>query len=308
MAAVSRNDISATGVLQTYLLRKTLEVFEPELYFYKMGTLPTVAAGYNTLSWAKFTQVAASSVTTGTTSSDGVTPSDTAFTATTITVTPTQYRIVVSLADLVVENNVIGFLEGAAGQVGHALARKVDSVIQTTVMAGTNVAYGGTAANRAALAATDVLTSTLLNRANAKLQSLSAPMIDGFYVAIIHPFQLYDLRRDTSAGSWLDVHKYTTPDRLYKGEIGALFGTRIVVSPNVDTFASSVTVYPALVLGKEAYGVGSFQTLQVMYTPATASDSDPLAQRRKVGAKIAFGTSILQQDAMMRLETGATAI
>ena len=308
MAAVSRNDISSTGVLQTYLLRKTLEVFEPTLYFYKMGTLPTVAAGYNTLSWAKFTQVAASSVTTGTTSTDGVTPTDTAFTATTITVTPTQYRIVVSLADLVIENNVIGFLEGAASQVGAALARKVDSVIQTTVMAGTNVYYGGTAANRAALAATDVLTSTLLNKAGAKLHSLDAPMIDGFYVAIIHPYQEYDLRRDTAAGSWLDMSKYTTPDRLYKGEIGSLYGIRVIVSSHVDTFASTVTVYPALVMGKDAYGVGSFQTLSVLYTPATPSDSDPLAQRRKVGAKIAFGTSILQEDAMVRLETGATAL
>lgn len=307
MAAVTRNDMNA-NVLQTWLNRKTLEVFEPNLYFYRLGEQPMVESGYNTTSWAKFDQIAAGSVTTGTTSNDGVTPSDTAFNATVVTTTPTQYRVVVSLSDLVVELNVIGFLEGAAKAVGDAMARKIDAVIQTTVMAGSNVYYASTTQTRVSLTATDVLTAGLLNKACAKLESLNAPKIDGMYVAVIHPYQLYDLRNATAAGSWLDTAKYANPDKIFKGEIGALFGVRVVVSSNVQTFSSSTTVYPALVIGKGAYGVGTFQSMRTTYTPAVPSDSDPLAQRRKVGAKVAFGTAILQQDAMVRIETGATAL
>lgn len=307
MAAVTRNDMNA-NVLQTWLNRKTLEVFEPNLYFYRLGEQPMVESGYNTTSWAKFDQIAASSVTTGTTSTDGVTPSDTAFNATVVTTTPTQYRVVVSLSDLVVELNVIGFLEGAAKAVGDAMARKIDAVIQTTVMAGTNVYYASSTQTRVSLTATDVLTAGLLNKACAKLESLNAPKIDGMYVAVIHPYQLYDLRNATAAGSWLDTAKYANPDKIFKGEIGALFGVRVVVSSNVQTFSSSTTVYPALVIGKGAYGVGTFQSMRTTYTPAVPSDSDPLAQRRKVGAKVAFGTAILQEDAMVRVETGATAL
>jgi N4-gp56 family major capsid protein len=308
MAAVVRNDLNS-NVLQTWLTRKTLEVFEPNLYFYKLGEQPMVESGYNTTSWAKFDQIAASSVTTGTTSNDGVTPSDTAFNATVITATPTQYRVVVSLADLVVELNVIGFLGDAAKAVGDAMARQIDAVIQTTVMAGSNVYYAnGTtiAAGRPTLLTTEVLTASLLNKACAKLESLDAPKINGMYVAVISPYQLYDLRNSTSAGGWLDVSKYANPEQIYKGEIGALFGVRVVVSSHVQTFASSVTVYPALVVGAGAYGVGTFQSLKVYATPAVASDSDPLAQRRKVGAKVAFAAKILQESAMVRIETGTT--
>lgn len=307
MPAVNRNDLSA-NIQQTWLNREALEVFEPNLYFWKMGKKPMKQTGYNTLSWIKFDQIATSSVTTGTTSNDGVTPSETDFDGTVVSATPTQYRLVVSMADMVIEFNVVDFLGEAARHVGEAMARKIDAVIQTTVMAGTNVIYGGTQTTRAGLSATDVLTAAKINRAGAKLESLDAPKFDGMYVAIIHPYQLYDLRNDTAAGGWLDMNKYVTPDKIFKGEIGALFGTRVVVSSHVQTFASTVTVYPALVLGKDAYGVGDFQSLRVYQTGGTPSDSDPAAQRYKVAAKVAFGTVILQQNSMVRIETGATAI
>ena len=309
MTQVVRNDLNA-NVLQTWLNRKTLEVFEPNLYFYKLGEKPMVQSGYNTISWAKFDKVASTSVTTGTTSTDGNTPSDTAFNATVVSTSPIQYRIVISLADMVVEMNVIGFLEGAAKAVGDAMARKIDVVIQTEIMAGDNVYYanGTTTGNRTSLAATDVLTAGYLNKACAKLEANDAPKIDGMYVAVIHPYQLYDLRAATASGSWLDSSKYVTPENIFKGEIGALFGVRVVVSSHVQTFASSTTVYPALVVGKGAYGVADFQNMQTYATPAVASDSDPLAQRRKVGAKVGFAAKRLQEGAMVRIESGATAL
>ena len=67
-----------------------------------------------------------------------------------------------------------------------------------------------------------------------------------------------------------------------------LSNIRIVMAPFIQKFSSTVDVYPCLVVGKGAYGVGTFQSLQTYLTPATPSDSDPLAQRRKVGAKVAF--------------------
>jgi len=309
MAAITRNDLNA-NILQTWLYRQTLEVFEPQLYFHKYGTKPTVPGGYNTVSWAKFDQIAASSVTTGTTSNDGVTPNDTDFDATVITATPVQYRIVVNLSDQLIQYNVIAFVEGALKAIGDAMARKIDTVIQTTIMAGDNVIYADPANNsaRTDLAATDVLTAQLLNRSNAFLMNKNAPTFDGSYVAVAHPYQIFDLRSETGTGNWLDVNKYVTADKIFKGEIGMLNGVRVVQSQNVQTFSSTVTVYPCLVLGSGAYGVTEWQSLKVYTTPMVASDSDPLAQRMKVGAKMAFATTILQQNAMVRVETGATNI
>lgn len=309
MPAVTRNDLNS-GVLQTWLNRKTLEVLEPALYFWKMGEKPMVEDGYNTLGWAKFDQIAASSVTAGTTSNDGVSPSDTDFDATVITCTPVQYRIVVSLADMVIERNVIDFLGGAAQAVGDAMARKIDTVIQTEVMAGTNVLYSvGSNSARTDIGSSEVLLANDLNRASAFLDAKNALRFDGAgYIAHMHPFVLYDLRNSTSAGSWLDIAKYATPDKIFKGEVGMLFGVRVIMNPNIQTFASTTTVYPTLVHGRGAYGCSSFQTLKTYITPAVPSDSDPLAQRRKVGAKVAFAAKRLQEDCMVRLESAATAL
>jgi N4-gp56 family major capsid protein len=209
---------------------------------------------------------------------------------------------------MLIELNVLNFLTGAAMEVGSAMARKIDAVIQTVIMAGDNVIYGGTASARTALDATDTMTAALLNKAGAKLENWYAPKVDGFYVAYIHSFQLYDLRGETGTGNWLEVNKYARPSQIFKGEIGMLNGIRIVLAPFINTFSSTVTVYPALVVGAGAYGVAEFQTLKTYVTPATSTDSDPLAQRRKVGAKMAFAAKRLQENAMVRIETGATAL
>ncbi len=308
MASVTRNDLNA-NVLQTWLRRQVLENFEPNLYFYNAGDKPSVPGGYNTVAWAKFTQLSDSDVTTGNSTNDGVTPTDTAFNATVISTTPIQYRIVVNLSDLVIELNVINFLKGAAREVGAAMARKIDAVIQVQIMAGTYVMYGGSASARSALSASDILTAQHFNKANALLEYRYAPkMMGGNYMAYIHPFPLYDLRGESGTGNWLEVNKYTTSDKIFRGEIGMLNNIRIVLAPFIQTFSSTTTVYPTLVLGAGAYGVADFQTLRTYVTQAVASDSDPAAQRRKVSAKVAFAAKRLQEASMLRIETGATAI
>jgi len=309
MAALNRNDQAGTGVLQTWLQRKTLENLRAKLYYMAFGQKPTTPTGYNTVSWARFTRLESSAVTTGTTSNDGVTPADTAFNASSITATPTQYRVVVSISDVVIGNNVIDFLRGAAVEVGNAMAEKIDAVIQTEVMAGTNVIYAGTATARTGIAVTDILTATHLSQAAAYLRSKSSPTFDGgSYIGLIHPFQALDLRTNTAVGAWLDANKYATPDKIFQGEVGKLGGIRIIEAPFQQTFASTVTVYPALFIGSDAYGVSNFDALQVLMTPATASDSDPLAQRRKVGAKVMFVPKRLQEDSMLRIETGSAGV
>lgn len=305
--AVNRGELNS-GVLQTWLKREVLENFEPNLYFYKAGEQPSVEGGYNTIGWAKFTQIDEDDISSGTTADDGVSPTPIAFNATVVTATPVQYRVVVSLSDMLIELNVINFLKGAAREVGAAMARRIDKVIQTTIMAGDNVTYAGGKSARTALAATDVLTAILLNRANAILEARYAPKIDGYYMAYAHPYQIYDLRTEAGVGNWLEVNKYVTPDKIFRGEIGMLSNIRVIMAPFIQKFSSTVDVYPCLVLGKGAYGVGTFQSLQTYITPAVASDSDPLAQRRKVGSKVAFAAKRLQEGAMQRIETGVTAI
>jgi N4-gp56 family major capsid protein len=281
------------------------------MQFLRFATKEDFSDGYNTLRWTKFTDFAESAVTTGTTSTDGVTPADTAIALTTLTVSPTQYRIVVSLSDMLLKTNPLPLLQKTGERVGYVMAKKMDSVIQTAIMAGTEVFYAGTGNSaRNDLEATDVLTLDHLNKAASVLSSRDVEPFDDGYVAIMHPSAIYDLRSVTGAGSWQDISKYSQTSRIYSGELGMIFGVRIVQSSHVNTFtnASSVVVYPTLVIGRDAYGVGFVQQPQVFITPAGPSDSDPAAQRRKVAAKAAFGTVILEENAMVRIESGGTSL
>lgn len=71
--------------------------------------------------------------------------------------------------------------------------------------------------------------------------------------------------------------------------------------------ASGVSVYPGFVVGKGAFGtvVLNGMSLQTFTTPKGASDSDPIAQRRKVGAKWMRKSFIVEQAFIERFETSS---
>ena len=303
MASITRWDINA-WVLQTWLYRTVLENFEPNVEFFNMGEKPMFEDGYNTVSWAKFSQLTVSTATS--TLTDWVTPTETAFNATVVSASPSEYGIYVNLSSMLLDTSAINFVQGSAVEIGSNMARIIDNIVQTEVMAGTNVRYSGNATSRVSIDATDTLDWEDLIGAYTELQTANAPTYDGYYVAILHPHTVYDLKKDTSVTWFIETNKYVTPEKMIKGEIGAINGVRIVVSSNVQTFTSTVTVYPTLVCGRGAYGVPSLNSLRTFITPRTASDSDPLAQRVKVGAKVAFVTKRLQENAMVRIESGTS--
>src|SRR3990167_5494938 len=72
--------------------------------------------------------------------------------------------------------------------------------------------------------------------------------------------------------------------------------------------ASGVSVYPGFVVGNGAFGtcVLNGMALQTFITPKGPSDSDALAQRRKVGAKFMRKSFILDNDWIERFETSSS--
>ena len=130
---IKRSDLTS-GILQEYLNRKTIENLDLTCRFSQFGEKPTVQEGYNTLRWAKFTRLTASNVSS--ISTEGTNPDGVDFDASSVTATPTQYGIVVKLTDLTISNTVIPFLKGAADRISVAMAEKIDTVIQASLLAG----------------------------------------------------------------------------------------------------------------------------------------------------------------------------
>ena len=307
LTITSRSNINASGqLLQTWLDRTVLENFEPNLRFYDMWEKPARPAGYNTLAWTRCNKLTVSPATASLT--EWVTPDDTAITFTTISLTANQYGMYAIITDILEDVSPVPMVSNALKVIGQNMARIIDQVIQGVLAAGTNVIYPGTVSARASISASDLMTATLLAKANAFLSTKAAPVFWDGYVAVMHPNIIFDLQTGTATWAFMDLSKYTESGRaqLVKGEIGKIFNVRVVSSPFIQTFASTVTVYPTYVMWKGAYGVADLQGLRSYMVGDGASKSDPLAQRRYVWAKVAFNAIILQQDALVRIESASS--
>lgn len=240
---------------------------------------------------------------------EGVTPASQAFSYSVISASPTQYGLFVTISDRLLKAAPTNILTEASEEVGANLALIMDQVVQTEVNAGTNAIYGDKRANRAGITAADTMQADFLRRAVTKLRSRDAKPYDGvFYLCFMHSFQYGDLQENVPNNAWMEWSKYTTPEKLFKGEVGALYGARVMHSSNIQKFNSTVDVYPATMIGKGAYGVTEFANVKSIYqAPGSAGTSDPLEQRATVGAKVDFASKRLNEDAIERVETAVGA-
>lgn len=309
MSVTTRGNINLSGqALQTWLNRKVLENFEPQLRFYDMGEKPMRKQGYNTLSWTRVNKLTVSAA--GALLAEGITPTEQQINMSTISLQANQYGLYVAISDLLEDVSAIPVVERAAVELGNNMARIIDAEIQGTLSStGTNVIFANNSAGpRSALTSSDTLKAADLAKAHTFLSVKAAPQIGSGYVAVVHPNVAFDLQQQTGTGTFIDSSKYTDSNasKLLSWELGMLFGVRIVTSAFIQTFASTVTVYPTYVMGMGAYGVADLQSMRSYITDRKATDSDPLAQRVKVGCKVAFNSIVLQQDALVRIESAST--
>lgn len=195
---------------------------------------------------------------------------------------------------------------------GDAGARSIDAVVREELAKCTNVIYAGGKASRAELTAADKLTSRELRKAVKTLKKNHAQTFGGYYVAIIGPDTMYDLQEDEA---FVKVSQYQDKENIYTGEVGRLFGVRLVETTEAKIFegtgADGADVASVIVLGQYAYGVTSLKGAKprVIVKPAgSAGTADPLDQISTVGWKMdGFGAKLLQSEYAVRIECGFSA-
>ena len=195
---------------------------------------------------------------------------------------------------------------------GDAGARSIDAVVREELAKCANVIYAGGKASRAELTAADKLTSKELRKAVKALKKNHAQTFGGYYVAIIGPDTMYDLQEDEA---FVKVSQYQDKENIYTGEVGRLFGVRLVETTEAKVFegagADGADVASVIVLGQYAYGVTSLKGAKprVIVKPAgSAGTADPLDQISTVGWKMdGFGAKLLQPEYAVRIECGFSA-
>lgn len=226
---------------------------------------------------------------------EGTNPTSVTWGATAYSSGPYQFGILVAVSDLLVRDSAIDVVDSCTMQVKNALARLVDTVIQTVVNSGTNgVIYAGGKTSRTAIGAGDIITQADMNRAYKYLASSNAaglrPYEGKYYAAVVHPMVEGDLMGNTNTGSFSDVGRYTSVDDLRAGAMGDFRGIRYLRSAWQNYFNSTVPVFPTTLVGDQSFGWGYFQEPQAILT-TTPDSNNPLNLFNSIGGKVALGVT-----------------
>lgn len=164
-------------------------------------------------------------------------------------------------------------------------------------------------------ATTSFMTAAELLDCVTALKVNRAPTFGGDYVAVCPPQVTRDLMRDTD---WLDAAKYSAVKQLFKGEVGSIYGVRVIEATNPFIAKGSATagdeyvydasgtsglaagsdIYTTMVLGRGAFGVSKLKGTQSPWAPKVIINdkpdkSDPLNQFITAGWKAYYTAGVL---------------
>ena len=222
------NDLSAE--MKTFYDMALIDEAGPMLVHDQFGQKrPIPKNGGKTIEFRKFDSLPKALVPL----TEGVTPDGQRLSVSSVTATVSQYGDYVTQSDVLELTALDNTILEATKLLGRQAGLTLDTITRNALIAGTNVTYcpklSGAAetpvTSRAGLDSTAKLTVDVIGQVVAKLRAQNAPLINGDYVAVIHPYVAYDLMRDPE---WIDAHKYAQPDELYSGELGKIGGVRFV--------------------------------------------------------------------------------
>ena len=312
------NMTSSSGLtkgMQTFYNRELLRNFEPRLVHIQFGDEHRMPPNSGkVMNFRKLTPLE----TNTTELSEGNPGDGVMFAETDVTVQLKQYGEYARTTDLLDMTHMDLTILRKTELFGDAGARSLDALVREELAACTNVIYAGGKTARTALTATDKLTSKELRMAVRTLKKNHAQTFDGYYIAIVGPDTTYDLQDDEA---FVKVSQYQDKENIYKGEVGRLFGVRLVETTEAKIFADGgatigsgpdkADVASVVVLGRYAYGYTSIRGAnpRIIVKPAgSAGTADPLDQVSTIGWKLdAFGVKLLQPEFAVRIECGFSA-
>ena len=249
---------------------------------------------------------------------EGVTPDGQKLTVTKVEATVSQYGGWVQLPDMLLLTAIDNNMVQATKLLGSQAGRTMDTITREVLNAGTNVWYapaGDTAVtSRANIAVNSLVTVDLIMKVAAELKAQNAEKIDKSYVAIIHPYVAYDLMK---SDQWLELVKYSTPEKAFNGEIGKIGSVRFVETSEAKIWeaagaahstgdSTKVSVFSTIVLGANAYGTTNIEgggLEHIIKQLGSAGTADPLNQRASAGWKATKTAVILSPEYMIRIES-----
>jgi N4-gp56 family major capsid protein len=227
-------------------------------------------------------------------------------------------------SDIVIMTALSDVIELSLRDIARDIAKRMDTHIRDTISGSGTQIYGSgqSYTHISQLVSSDVLRSSDLLKAATLLDAADNPRPpDGHYPMVTHPRALYDLQSSLTGNSWLEINKYGSDaqvQHLYRGEIGRIFGVRVVTSSNTkrlldgDGMSSNVSGYRSFVFAPDSYYVTEVSDMTAktfVKQLGSAGALDPVNQVATVGAKVFFtavpATWSSTEDRMIRVSAAS---
>lgn len=280
---------------KTIYERNLLERLLPNLQFEKFATKKSYNKNEgDTIQFRKFNSLPL--VTTPLT--EGVTPDGQTLEVTAKTVQVDFYGNYVMLTDVIdmigIDKNVLE----ATDLLGEQASELINHIIAEVIYKGTNVQYSGGVSSEESVTAK--ISGEEIRKAVKTMRKNKVQPYDGkHYIMFVDAETEYDLM---SMEEWVDIGKYQNATQIYDGEVGKIWGVRVVRADNVPTGEEK---HYSLVIGKNAYGVvdinGSSKPEVIVKDAGSSGTSDPLNQRSSVGYKLCMAAMIIEDLAVLRI-------
>ena len=307
-----------TPTMKSFYKTGMLKNARPKLIYSQLGKKQALPARTGrTVEWRKMNTLPPVPELT-----EGVIPAGEKLGMIAITVALTQYGMYTPISDLLELHATDPILTEASEELGATGGKTNDKLVRNVLMGNTNLlfadayasgSYDSTPASKSALLtalaagkACDV-TPDMINKAVTLLESMDVPKFDDdCYVCVLHPHVAYAIRRHPD---WVDVVKYQAAKRIFRGEIGDLYGVRFITTtqaPIIKEEGDSKATYKTMVFGKDAFGVidaegGGMQTI----FKSRKEVGGPLEQFCTIGIKFEMAAKILYQERMVTIWSGS---
>lgn len=236
---------SLTHLATVYYERKALDTLMKRFMF-RSATVPDVMPlrSGKTIQFYRYSLFGANT----TPASEGAIGTGLPLTTTTVSATVSEYADYITISTLLQETAIDPITENAADMLGYRGGLSADTITRTEF--DSNVSSVQQATLGATFSASD------LRRAAMLLEGADVrPMKGDTFLGIVHPYVLYDLMSDNTAGGFIDVMKYADPQTMVNGEAGKMAGVRLVKSTNVGSTGTAPNVkYYTYVVGQGAVG------------------------------------------------------
>ncbi len=240
--------------------------------------------------------------------SESSNPSAVNLSATNVSTTVSEFGSYTKLSKLLKLTSVDSKMKGAVEVMAQNAGESRDQLVRdhALVAKGTEQLAGGNS-QLTAVAVTDTLSSAELRKAVRTLKANKAHRYeDGYFLAKIGPHSSYDMQGDST---WVNAHTYKDGAELYKGEIGKIYGVRVIETTNPKETSSTVEVQHSFVHAKNAFGVtdlkGDKKKVYVK-TPGPNSTDNPVDRFYTVGWAMTSAPIRLVSEWIIEIKHGAT--